>query len=201
MERGNGDGGVRKEENFRLFLPALMRQLASVIRSGGWTSSLDLPDEDIQGEVTLEAWRSFSMYKGNTAAEFAAWAKRVAFGTLRRLHRSGWMKKEKETHQVLSFDAVDDEERDVAFLAICDSALMSIEREERLGALQAAIESLPQDDAILIRLCYWEDLSVVQLAESMQTSRFTIQRRIKSALEKLTRFLKHHPKYKEIFVP
>lgn len=66
-----------------------------------------------------------------------------------------------------------------------DTTLEEVLRNEYRGMLENALKNLPEEDIRLIRLLYFEEMTVKKAAETFGCSRKTIQNRRKRILKKI----------------
>ena len=71
-----------------------------------------------------------------------------------------------------------------------ESAGASAERGETLAALRDAVNGLSEDERLAVTLCFYEGLSVVDTARSLELPRETVRARLQRAMEKLRGYLK-----------
>ncbi len=71
-----------------------------------------------------------------------------------------------------------------------DSAHLSDEEREQVGqALLAAIDTLPQEDQVLTRMRFWDNLSIADIARVLRLDQKPLYRRIESIQGRLKSFL------------
>lgn len=66
------------------------------------------------------------------------------------------------------------------------------EQQETQALLRSAVTALPEDERVPVVLCYYQGLSVMQTARTLELPRETVRARLGRALEKLRQSLKGH---------
>jgi RNA polymerase sigma factor for flagellar operon FliA len=69
--------------------------------------------------------------------------------------------------------------------SLVDEATTSDERRKALSALDAAIAALPSEDQVIVRLRFWEDLGVVEIARTLRLEQKPLYRRLNTVLTRL----------------
>ena len=70
-----------------------------------------------------------------------------------------------------------------------DTTLETVLRDECLDRLENALKKLPEQEKRLVRLLYFEDMTVKKTAEIFGCSRKTIQNRREKVLEKIRKMM------------
>lgn len=137
--------------------------------------------EEAAQEVFVKVYRAISSFEGKS--KFSTWIYRVAYNQCISILRS----------KVKMFDLVDelpDTEVNEADL----NGLDTLSREERSAYLKQAIEALPETDAVVITLFYYDELSLEEIADitglSNNNIRIKLHRSRKKLYQVLTKELK-----------
>jgi len=111
--------------------------------------------------------------------KFSTWLYRIAY------YRSlDYLKKQKRILKTTSIDS------DTEYhLASMENALDSLEDNERTQAIKNAIDELPHDDAVVITLHYFEELSLKEIADIMNIEANTVKVRLFRSRKRLSRLL------------
>lgn len=159
----------------RLLLAAYQQRVQSVIASvvGNIQDVEDLTQEALL--TVLSTIDSYKPSRGTLATWIYTIAYRKAVSFVRR-----------QRPVILSFDDTDtavpsisDEERSV----VADE--LSTGREERIQALEQALELLPAQDRLLITLYYYQDCSLAEIASIIGATANAVSHRLRRIREKL----------------
>jgi RNA polymerase sigma-70 factor (ECF subfamily) len=134
--------------------------------------------EEVSQDTFIKAYKSLQNFKGDS--KFSTWIYRVAYNTC--LDR---IKKNKRKFNEVAIDEFT--ERHVKTI---DNALESLERSEEKHAIQECLELLPSEDAFLLTLYYFEDLSLGEISKIMRIEANTIKVKLFRARKKLAAILK-----------
>lgn len=169
---------------FAYFVERYQREIMAFIQR------MDVPPveaEELTQDTFVRAFRGLRDYEGK--ASFCTWllriAHRVTLNHLKRKHLT-----------VISFD--DDNPRTTqAFLEADYSAALDDEldtalstgREERIQLLEAAILKLPPDDQLLLRLFYFEEQPLNDIAFILEVSAGALSTRLHRLRQRLYRMI------------
>ncbi|WP_340199198.1 RNA polymerase sigma factor [Ascidiimonas sp. W6] len=145
--------------------------------------------EDIAQEIFIKAYRSLHKYKGDS--KFSTWLYRIAYNSC--------LDKIKLSKRFSFIKKGEDNNLQIPNLEI--EVLEDLECEDRKRLIKAAIASLGKEDQTLIMLYYYEDLSLIEIAEITGLKENTIKVRLHRSRGKLAHLLKGHEatlKYKNI---
>jgi len=134
--------------------------------------------EEVAQDVFIKAYTALSTFKGSS--KFSTWLYKIAY------YRSlDCLKKQKRNLNTSSIDS------DTEYhLSSMEDALDSLEASERKLAIKRAIEELPHDDAVVITLHYFEELSLKEIAEIMNIAANTVKVRLFRSRKRLAELLK-----------
>jgi len=146
-------------------LPAVRRRIGSIV-------SNTTGEDDVLQEVLLKVWRHLSTFRSQSS--FLTWMSRIAtneaFQSYRREHR-------RPACQWSNFDT---------FASLNDSPLESITRAETAQAVRKAVAELPVKYRQALILCYIEQLSAREIAQSLHLSVGAVKTRLFRARLMLT---------------
>ena len=135
--------------------------------------------EEVSQDVFVKAYTALSTFKGD--AKFSTWLYKIAY-----YQSLDYLKKQKRT---LNTSAIDS---DTEFhLASAENALDSLEADERKLAIKSAIDTLAPDDAVVITLHYFEELSLKEIADIMNLEANTVKVRLFRSRKRLALLLKN----------
>ncbi|MFK7813930.1 MAG: RNA polymerase sigma factor [Maribacter sp.] len=133
--------------------------------------------EEVAQDVFVKAYTALITFKGDS--KFSTWLYKIAY--YRSLDE---LKKQKRRLNTSSIDS------DAEFhLSEMENALDTLEANERKHAIKSAIEELPPDDAVVITLHYFEDLSLKEIAAIMNLESNTVKVRLFRSRKRLARLL------------
>jgi RNA polymerase sigma-70 factor (ECF subfamily) len=122
--------------------------------------------EEIAQDTFVKAFEALETFKGD--AKFSSWLYRIAYRkSLDRI---------KQNQRQPFLNSIDDE--GVKELKASGSILEAIDRKERSQHLKATIDRLPEIDAALVTLYYYEQLTIREISEIMDMSQSTIKVRL-----------------------
>lgn len=122
--------------------------------------------EEVSQDVFVKAYLALSTFKGES--KFSTWLYKIAY--YRSLDE---LKKQKRSLNTSSIDS------DTEFhLSSMENALDTLEADERKLAIKNAIDELPHDDAVVITLHYFEELSLKEIADIMNIEANTVKVRL-----------------------
>ena len=128
--------------------------------------------EEVAQDAFVKAFRQLSGFRGESS--FATWVQRIAYHeAIDRLRR-----REPYTVDIGEVaDATDDDG-------------LATGSEERIAMMEAAIDELPADDALLIHLYYYEDRPLRDIAYVMDAEPNALAQRLRRIRQKLLRMIK-----------
>ncbi len=135
--------------------------------------------EEIAQDVFVKAYAALSTFKGDS--KFSTWLYKIAY------YRSlDILKKQKRGLQISSIDS------DTEYhLSSMENTLDNLEANERKLAIRSAINDLPHDDAVVITLHYFEELSLKEIAKIMSLEANTVKVRLYRSRKRLALLLKN----------
>jgi len=134
--------------------------------------------EEVAQDVFIKVYAALPTFKGNS--KFSTWLYKIAY------YRSlDCLKKQQRNLNTRSIDT------DTEYhLSDMEDTLASLEASERKLAIKSAIEELPPDDAVVITLHYFEELSLKEIAEIMNIAANTVKVRLFRSRKRLAELLK-----------
>ena len=145
--------------------------------------------EELAQDTFLRAFRGLKTFEGKAA--FRTWLLRIA-------HRVTLNSLQRKRPYLLSLD--DDNPRAVHVFAEAEleatldaelDAALSTGREERIQQLEAAIQQLPPEDQLLLRLYYYEELPLAEIAFILDSTPNALSARLHRLRRKLYRMIGH----------
>lgn len=134
--------------------------------------------EDLLQDVFWQIWENANQYRGSGAA--LAWMMRVA-----RNRALDQLRRQRVRPPLVSDDA-----EEVEAIADGTTTEEAVELKIRRAQVQAALESIPEDQRVCLELAYFEGLSQREIAEQTNIAVGTIKSRIRIGLEKVERLLR-----------
>lgn len=133
--------------------------------------------EEVAQDVFVKAYTALRTFKGDS--KFSTWLYKIAY--YRSLDE---LKKQKRRLNTSSIDS------DTEFhLSSMHNALDTLEAAERKLAIKSAIDELPHDDAVVITLHYFEELSLKEIADIMNIEANTVKVRLFRSRKRLAGLL------------
>ncbi len=135
--------------------------------------------EEVAQDVFIKAYTALATFKGES--KFSTWLYKIAY------YRSlDYLKKHKRSINTSSIDA------DTEYhLTSMEDALDGLEAKERKRTIKTAINELPHDDAVVITLHYFEELSLKEIADIMNIEANTVKVRLFRSRKRLAVLLKN----------
>lgn len=149
--------------------------------------SVSSPEDaaDISQETFLKAWRSIGSFRGDCA--LSTWLCRIALNCCCDHARSA------KRHRVLSLTMQEDED-ETKVLDIPDTDVTAMPEEEltrqtEITAVRQAIDSLPEDQKMIITMRDITGLSYAEIADTLDLEMGTVKSRINRARGAVKKFL------------
>ena len=149
--------------------------------------SLTSPEDaaDVSQETFLKAWRSIGSFRGDCA--LSTWLCRIALNCCCDHARSA------KRHRVLSLTVQEDED-ETKVLDIPDTDVTAMPEEEltrqtEIAAVREAIDSLPEDQKMIITMRDITGLSYIEIADTLGLEMGTVKSRINRARGAVKKFL------------
>lgn len=135
--------------------------------------------EEVSQDVFIKVYQVLQTFKGDS--KFSTWLYKIAY------YRSlDYLKKQKRNLRTSSIDA------DTEYhLPSVENALNGLELDERKLAIKSAIDKLPEDDAVVITLHYFEELSLKEIGEIMNIEANTVKVRLFRSRKRLAGILRN----------
>ncbi len=122
--------------------------------------------EEVAQDTFVKAFKALKTYAGD--AKFSTWLYKIAYN-----HSLDRLKKKKRTIDTVSIDL----SKPVG-LEVMNKVLIELEQQDRSRLVKAAIDRLSEEDAAIITLFYFEDLSLREISEIVPLSLQTIKVRL-----------------------
>ena len=140
---------------------------------------------DISQETFLKAWRSIGSFRGDCA--LSTWLCRIALNCCCDHARAA------KRHRVLSLTIQEDED-ETKVLDIPDTDVTAMPEEEltrqtEIAAVREAIDSLPEDQKMIITMRDITGLSYIEIADALGLEMGTVKSRINRARGAVKNFL------------
>ena len=149
--------------------------------------SVSSPEDaaDISQETFLKAWRSIGSFRGDCA--LSTWLCRIALNCCCDHARSA------KRHRVLSLTVQEDED-ETKVLDIPDTDVTAMPEEEltrqtEIAAVREAIDSLPEEQKMIITMRDITGLSYIEIADTLGLEMGTVKSRINRARGAVKKFL------------
>jgi RNA polymerase sigma-70 factor (ECF subfamily) len=148
--------------------------------------SVSSPEDaaDISQDTFLKAWRSIGSFRGDCA--LSTWLCRIALNCCCDHARSA------KRHRVLSLTVQEDEDSKVLDIPDTDVTAMPEEeltRQTEIEAVREAIDSLPEDQKMIITMRDITGLSYAEIAGTLGLEMGTVKSRINRARGNVKKFL------------
>ena len=135
--------------------------------------------EEVSQDVFVKVYQVLVSFKGDS--KFSTWIYKIAY------YRSlDYLKKQKRGLSASSLDS--DKEY---HLPSIENNLDALELKERKQAIKSAIDELPTDDAVVITLHYFEELSLKEIAKIIGVEANTVKVRLFRSRKRLAQLLKN----------
>ncbi len=133
--------------------------------------------EEVSQDVFLKVYQSLPTFKGDS--KFSTWLYRIAY------NRSlDYLKKKGRGFKTTSIDAY--REHNISSL---ENAIDMLEANDRKVAIKKAMNELAEDDAVVLTLHYFEELSLKEIAEVMGIAADTVKVRLFRSRKRLAKLL------------
>jgi RNA polymerase sigma-70 factor (ECF subfamily) len=168
-----------------------LRLVARLQVDARWRSKVD-PSDVVQETIT-RAWEKIDQFQGSTAAEFGGWLRQILASQLATEARK-WTRPGRAVAREQVLAGIDRSSHQLEELLGNNSSSPAsrAEREEALLRLADAFGALPADERTAIELKYFDDLTVVKIAELMERSPGRVSRLIGNGLTLLRTQLGDH---------
>jgi len=141
---------------------------------------------DLVQQTFMEAQQDFSRFSGTSEAELLAWLRKMLLNNIANFRRKWVHTAKRTTTREVPIHPNDSGGHERSWLddgmATPSRQMMAGEQEE---ALYAALDRLPEDYALVLRLRYVEGLPFEAVAEKMQRSTNAVRKLWARAIEKL----------------
>ena len=133
--------------------------------------------EEVAQDTFVKAFKALDTYAGD--AKFSTWLYKIAYN-----HSLDHLKKKKRTVDTVSID-----QSKPTGLQVMNKVLEQLEQQDRSRLVKAAIDRLSEEDAAIITLFYFEDLSIREISEIVPLSLQTIKVRLYRGRKQLANLL------------
>ena len=185
---------------FKVDVDAAVREFADTVYRLAVINTNTVADaEDAFQEVFVRLVKNKD--KIESKEHLKAWLIRVTINECRRITGSSW----KKNVTLVSSDA-DDEDLDTPLdIAVYtedgsggvssggnpeNGVLEEVIREEEAGSVMEAVQKLPEKYREVVHLCYYEEMKIPEIAQTLETNDSTVKTRLKRAREALSQLLK-----------
>ncbi|MGF1559235.1 MAG: RNA polymerase sigma factor [Flavobacteriaceae bacterium] len=135
--------------------------------------------EEVSQDVFLKVYQQLKTFKGDSKC--STWIYRIAY------NRSlDYLKKQGRSLNAMTLDSAMEYQFDTH-----DNVLLELDVMDRKTAIRAAIGKLPENDAVIITLHYFEELSLKEISEVMSLEANTIKVRLFRSRKRLAELLKN----------
>jgi len=134
--------------------------------------------EEITQDTFIKAYKSIHKFKGDS--KFSTWIYRVAYNTCLDA-----IKKNKKLQSNVPINEYTEHE-----VKAIDNALDIMEAKERSVVIKNCIEKLPSEDAFLMTLYYYEELSLDEIADATGLKANNVKVKLFRSRKKLATILK-----------
>lgn len=134
--------------------------------------------EEISQDVFVKIYNAITNYKGD--AKFSTWLYRITYNK-----SLDYLKKQKRNLDTFSVD----EYENMDFIEM-ENIIRNIEEKERKEAINKILKELKAKDGVLITLYYYEELSLIEIAQVMNLSPNTVKVQLHRSRKRLAKLLK-----------
>ena len=169
--------------DYRGYLGVLARvQLA---RAGAVQGRVD--PSDIVQDVLLQAHVARAQFRGSTAAEFAAWLRRILTNVLIDAQRRHGRQKRDAALETSCRDTIEGSASRMDNIPLQDQTTPSeyVARRERGVMLAEALDALPEEQRTAVELRYLGDCSLEEIAAMMDRSKPSVAGLLRRGIEEL----------------
>lgn len=136
--------------------------------------------EEVAQDTFIKAYKSLSKFKGDS--KFSTWIYKIAYHT--SLDR---LKKNRKHFNDVPIDEFTEHQ-----IKTIDNALFKLEKEEQSKAIQSCIALLPSEDSFLLTLYYFDEMTLDEIAKTVNLKTNNIKVKIHRSRKKLATVLKRH---------
>ncbi len=143
---------------------------------------------DIVQQTCLSAVRAFGAFRGTTAAEFAAWLRRIHDQNIHNVIRDHTAAKKRALNREEQIDHPD--RRAGQIRHPCEQTASAIaENRERRETVRLLLKQLPQDQQTAVRMRHLEGKALREIAETIGRSESAVIGLLKRGMQELRRRL------------
>ncbi|WGH76406.1 sigma-70 family RNA polymerase sigma factor [Tenacibaculum tangerinum] len=129
--------------------------------------------EEISQDAFIKAYKNLSTFKG--ASKFSTWLYKIAYRTC-----LDNLKKNKEKYHTDTIDEIT-----INKIQSTDSILEGIERKERAHIIRHCLQSLPEEERLVLWMFYFEELSLKEITEVTDMSQTNVKVKLHRARKRL----------------
>ena len=134
--------------------------------------------EEVSQDTFVKVYRSLNKFKGDS--KFSTWVYRVTYNTC--LDR---IKKNKRKQNTVTIDEFTEHQ-----VKTLDNALYQLELSEQQQTIKDCLNMLPSEDAFLLTLYYFEELSLEEISKIIEIKPNNVKVKLFRARKKLATILK-----------
>lgn len=135
--------------------------------------------EEVSQDVFIKVYNALQSFKGDS--KFSTWLYKIAY-----YQSLDYLKKQKRHINTSSIDS------DTEFhLPSIENTMNGLEANERKLAIKSAIDKLPEEDAVVITLHYFEELSLKEIGQIMNIETNTVKVRLFRSRKRLAVILRN----------
>lgn len=147
---------------------------------------------DVIQEVLLEASHDFPTFRGRSTCEWNSWLQRVLSNTVIECLRRHLYAAKRSVRQERALGAATTRQNPRGLVADESSPSQRACRAEMIDWLEAFQTQLDHNHQRILRLRYWEERSLNQIADEMQLSKSGAARLLRKALQALRQQVTKH---------
>lgn len=134
--------------------------------------------EEVAQDTFVKMYRSLTYFKGDS--KFSTWLYRIAYNAcLDRIKKNRKYLNDVEINEIT-----------INQIKTIDNALERLERKEQVQAIQKCIAKLPSEDAAILTLYYFEELTLKEISEIIGITANSIKVKLFRCRKKLAQILK-----------
>ncbi|WP_255452652.1 RNA polymerase sigma factor [Aquimarina sp. RZ0] len=136
--------------------------------------------EEVAQDTFIKAYKSLSSYRGE--AKFSTWLYTIAYRK-----SLDAIKKEKHVMSTTLIEEISEGE-----VGLVNDALSNLQAKERKKIISDSIMQLPEDEAVIVTLYYFEEKSIKEITKIVGLTMDNVKIKLFRSRKKLYSMLKHH---------
>lgn len=136
--------------------------------------------EEAAQDTFMKAYKSLAKFNGES--KFSSWLYRIAYNTS--------LDKIKTQKRRISTETLEEYHED--YSSEHSNSVDILEQEELKTLMQASLKKINEDDAFILTLYYYEELSMREIAEIISATENSVKVKIFRSRKKLLRIVKKH---------